>query len=156
MCSRLSHKRWIVYAKQPFAGPSQVLEYLGRYTHKVAISDYRILALEDGRVTFRYRDRKAGDTPKQITLLAEVFIGRFLFHILPRGLQKISFYGWMARNVRTDNLRRIRQALGALSSPPPPERMGRPDDPICPRCGKDHLRLTLTPAEQARAPPAAV
>jgi hypothetical protein len=60
-CSRLAAKRWIVYAKEPFAGPQQVLEYLGRYTHKVAISDYRILALEDGQVTFRYRDRKADD-----------------------------------------------------------------------------------------------
>ena len=65
-----SRKRWIVYAKEPFAGPQQVLEYLGRYTHKVAISDYRILALEDGQVTFRYRDRKAGDIEKQMTLSA--------------------------------------------------------------------------------------
>ena len=101
-------KRWIVYAKEPFAGPQQVLEYLGRYTHKVAISDYRILAMEDGQVTFRYRDRKAGDLEKQMILSAEVFIRRFLLHILPPGLQKIRFYGWMARNVRTENLRRIR------------------------------------------------
>ena len=106
------------------------------------------------QVTFRYRDRKAGDIEKQMTLSAEVFIRRFLLHILPPGLQKIRFYGWMARNVRTENLRRIRQALG-VPRPPPPERMERPNDLICPHCGKDHLRLTLTPVEQARAPPVA-
>jgi hypothetical protein len=152
VCSRLSRKRWIVYAKQPFAGPQQVLEYLGRYTHKVAISDYRILAMEDGQVTFRYRDRKAGDIEKQITLSAEVFIRRFLLHILPPGLQKIRFYGWMARNVRTENLRRIRQVLD-VPPPPLPQRVQRPNDPICPQCGKDRLRLCRV--EQARAPPMA-
>lgn len=152
VCSRLAARRWIVYAKQPFAGHRQVLEYLGRYTHKVALSDYRILALRAGQVTFRYRDRKAGDIEKQMTLSAEVFIRRFLLHILPPGLQKIRFYGWMARNVRTENLRRIRQSLGVLR-PPPPERRERPDDPICPRCGEGRMRLS--PVEQARAPPVA-
>lgn len=152
VCARLAVRRWIVYAKAPFAGPQQVLEYLGRYTHKVAIGDYRILALEDGQVTFRYRDRKAGDIEKSMTLPAEVFIRRFLLHILPPGLQKIRFYGWMARNVRTENLRRIRQSLG-IPNPPPPKPMEHPCNPICPRCGEDRMRLS--PVDQARAPPVA-
>ncbi|MCZ7593438.1 MAG: transposase [Kiritimatiellae bacterium] len=94
------------------------------------MSDYRILQLEDGRVTFRYRDRADGDTEKTMTLSADAFIGRFLLHILPPGFQKIRFYGWMARNVRTENLRHIRQALNV----PPPDvprshRVSRPTVP---------------------------
>lgn len=153
VCGRLARERWIVYAKQPFAGPPQALEYLGRYTHKVAIGDYRILAVEEGQVTFRYRDRKAGDILKEMTLSAEAFIGRFLLHILPPGLQKIRFYGWRARNVRTHNLKCIRQALG-IPPPPTPERPDHPDAPSCPHCGKASLQLlSLIPA--ARGPPRA-
>jgi hypothetical protein len=129
----------------------QVLEYLGRYTHKVAISDYRILKLEDGRVTFRYRDRADGDTEKAMTLSAEAFIGRFLLHILPPGFQKIRFFGWMGRNVRTDNLRRIRLALGVT----PPKReppLPRPL-PACPCCGQPAL-IKTGPVGQPRGPPA--
>jgi len=142
---------WIVYAKKPFAGPPQVLEYLGRYTHKVAISDYRILKMEGDSVTFRYRDRADGDTEKEITLPAETFIGRFLLHILPPGLQKIRFFGWMARNVRTDNLRRIRLALGVSS--PIIEPSSLPTDPICPSCGKSSLILAGI-VGKPRGPPA--
>ncbi|MCZ7593423.1 MAG: transposase [Kiritimatiellae bacterium] len=139
VCARLAATDWIVYAKKPFAGPRQALEYLGRYTHKVAISDYRILQLEDGRVTFRYRDRADGDTEKTMTLSADAFIGRFLLHILPPGFQKIRFYGWMARNVRTENLRHIRQALNV----PPPDVPPKPPRiaPDCPACGKATLLI---------------
>ena len=162
VCARLASVDWIVYAKKPFAGPRQVLEYLGRYTHKVAISDYRILTLEDDRVTFRYRDRTSprryartsradGDTEKSMTLSAEAFIGRFLLHILPPGFQKIRFFGWMGRTVRTDNLRRIRLALGVM----PPKReppLPRPL-PACPCCGQPAL-IKTGPVGQARGPPA--
>jgi hypothetical protein len=149
--AELAATDWIVYAKKPFAGPPQVLEYLGRYTHKVAISDYRILKMEEDRVTFRYRDRADGDTEKVMTIPAETFIGRFLLHILPPGLQKIRFFGWMARNVRTENLRRIRLALG-VSAPlivPP----ALPTDPICPSCGKSSLFLAGI-VGKPRGPPA--
>ncbi|MCZ7593200.1 MAG: transposase [Kiritimatiellae bacterium] len=150
VCARLAATDWIVYAKKPFAGPRQVLEYLGRYTHKVAISDYRILQLEDGRVTFRYRDRADGDTEKTMTLSADAFIGRFLLHILPPGFQKIRFYGWMARNVRTENLRHIRQALNV----PPPDVPPKPPRiaPDCPACGKAPLLIEGL-IGRARGPP---
>lgn len=151
VCARLALVDWIVYAKKPFAGPPQVLEYLGRYTHKVAISDYRILKLADGQVTFRYRDRADGDTEKTMTLPAEIFIGRFLLHILPPGLQKIRFFGWMARNVRTDNLRRIRLALGVEA--PRLEPPALPTNLLCPHCGKAALILVGI-IGKARAPPA--
>lgn len=150
VCARLAATDWIVYAKKPFAGPRQVLEYLGRYTHKVAISDYRILQIQDGRVTFRYRDRADGDTEKTMTLAADAFIGRFLRHILPPGFQKIRFYGWMARTVRTENLRRIRQALDV----PPPDIPPKPPRtaPDCPACGKATLTIEGV-IGKARGPP---
>lgn len=149
--AELAATDWIVYAKKPFAGPPQVLEYLGRYTHKVAISDYRILALENGAVTFRYRDRADGDTEKEMTIPAETFIGRFLLHILPPRLQKIRFFGWMARNVRTNNLRRIRFALEV--SAPLIEAPALPAAPTCPSCGKSSLTLAGI-VGKARGPPA--
>lgn len=136
---QLAHTPWIVYAKKPFAGPAQVLEYLGRYTHKVAISDYRILAIDGDRVTFRYRDRADQDREKHLTLSADAFITRFLHHILPEHFHKIRFYGWMARTVRRDNLRAIREALVYTPPLPPPFV---PTPPTCPCCGQPSLRLT--------------
>ncbi len=127
-----------------------MLEYIGRYTHKVAISDYRILAIDQGQVTFRYRDRADGDKEKTMALPAETFIQRFLLHILPPGMQKIRFCGWMGRNVRRQNLRDIRQAIGI----PPPERDPDPAcvQPTCPCCGQSALIRVLSLA-QPRAPP---
>lgn len=163
VCNRLACTDWIVYAKKPFAGPQQVLEYLGRYTHKVAISDYRILAIEDGQVTFRYRDRASpkryaqtsrgnGDVEKSKTLPAAVFIRRFLHHILPPHMQKIRFCGWMGRNVRRTNLREIRQYIGV---PPPQREVSVPSTaPTCPCCGQPAL-LRILGQEQPRAPPEA-
>jgi hypothetical protein len=150
VCSQLAGADWIVYAKKPFAGLQQVLEYLGRYTHKVAISDYRILAIENGQVAFRYRDRGDGDVEKSKTLPAADFITRFLLHILPRGMQKIRFCGWMGRNVRRANLRAIRQSIGV----PPPDREAPvpPTAPTCPCCGQPAL-LRILGQEQPRAPP---
>ena len=99
---------------------------------------------------FRYRDRADNDTEKTISISAEAFIGRFLLHILPEGVQKIRFYGWMARTVRTHNLRRIREALGV---PPPARQPSLPArGPACPSCGQTSL-LWLGPIGQARAPP---
>ena len=150
VCTRLAQTKWVVYAKMPFAGPRQVFEYLGRYTHKVAISDYRILTMENGTVTFRYRDRAAGDIEKETTLPAADFIRRFLLHILPPGLQKIRFFGWMGRNVRKGNLSLIRQALGVPM--PRPETPTLPPSPTCSSCGKsDMIRIGMI--EKARAPP---
>jgi len=151
VCAQLARTEWIVYAKKPFAGPKQVLEYLGRYTHKVAISDYRILAIENRRVTFRYRDRADGDVEKTKTVSSAAFIRRFLLHILPKGMQKIRFCGWMGRNVRRANLQAIRFSIGV--PPPEPEASAPPTAPTCPCCAKS--ALVLIGEEQPRAPPEA-
>lgn len=163
VCAKLALIDWIVYAKKPFAGPRQVLEYLGRYTHKVAtrlqrlqrqqcgqVSDYRILRMEGDTVSFRYRDRADGDAEKQMTLPIEEFIRRFLLHILPPRLQKIRFYGWMARTVRAENLRRIRTALNVA----PPIAVPKPPRPApeCPSCGEAAMILEGV-IGKARGPP---
>jgi len=92
----LSKTKWIAYAKRPFAGPEQVLEYLGRYTHRVAISNNRIVSIDNGSVTFTYRDRKRDNEIKEMTLDAHEFIRRFLLHVLPKGLIKIRYFGFLS------------------------------------------------------------
>jgi hypothetical protein len=89
-------KQWITYSKQPFGGPEQVLEYLGRYTHRVAITNNRIMAINNGMVTFSYRDRSDGSKIKELTVRADEFIRRFLIHVLPSGFVKIRYYGFLA------------------------------------------------------------
>jgi hypothetical protein len=92
----LREKNWITYSKQPFGGPEQVLEYLGRYTHRVAITNNRILSIEDGGVTFSYRDRSDENRVKELAVTANEFIRRFLLHILPPGFMKIRYCGFLA------------------------------------------------------------
>ena len=105
-------REWWVYAKPPFGGPAQVLAYLGRYTHRVAISNQRLLALKDGNVTFSWRDNRHGQLRSTMTLSAEEFMRRFLLHVLPRGFQRIRQFGLLA-NRRRDELARCHQLLGA-------------------------------------------
>jgi hypothetical protein len=105
-------REWWVYAKPPFGGPAQVLAYLGRYTHRVAISNQRLLSLKDGKVTFSWRDNRHGQLRATMTLSAEEFMRRFLLHVLPRGFQRIRQFGLLA-NRRRDELARCRQLLGA-------------------------------------------
>ena len=95
---------WAVYAKPPFGGPAQVLHYLGRYTHRVAISNNRLLSIEDGKVTFHWKDYRHHDQPKAMTLEAEEFIRRFLLHVLPGGFQRIRHYGFLSHCHRKDKL----------------------------------------------------
>lgn len=92
----LYNKPWVVYAKQPFGGPQQVIEYLGRYTHKVAISNHRITAIDDDKVRFRYKDYADGCKQKEMTLEATEFLRRFCLHILPKGFRKIRHYGFLS------------------------------------------------------------
>jgi Putative transposase len=94
----------VVYAKPPFGGPRQVLKYLARYTHRVAISNQRLIALEDGRVTFRWKNYARGGEPATMTLQAEEFIRRFLLHVLPTGFVKIRHCGFLANRGRRDNV----------------------------------------------------
>lgn len=105
-------KDWIVYAKEPFAGPEQVLSYLGRYTHKIAISNYRIKAVEDDQVTFTYKDRSDDNQTKVMTLAATEFIRRFLLHVLPHRFMKIRYYGFLANICKKGAVHLIRRLIG--------------------------------------------
>jgi hypothetical protein len=108
----LRSREWWVYAKPPFGGPEQVLAYLGRYTHRVAISNHRLLSLKDGKVTFSWRDNRHGQRQSLMTLSADEFIRRFLLHVLPRGFQRIRQFGLLANRRRREQLARCRQLLG--------------------------------------------
>lgn len=131
---------WNVYCKPPFENARKVLDYLGRYTHRVAISNSRIEALTDGKVTFRYRDYADGNTEKRMTLSADEFIRRFLLHILPKGLRKIRHYGLFASRNKFTRLRVCRW-LTRSAEPAPPlttrellVKLFGPDFDLCPHC----------------------
>jgi hypothetical protein len=129
----LHRNDWVVYAKKPFGGSEHVLQYLARYTHRVAISNHRLLGMEDGKVTFRWMDYAHGRKQRKMTLAAEEFIRRFLLHVLPKGLVRIRYYGWMANRRRRKCAALCRVLLGAepevsaADSPSPARR--------CPMCG---------------------
>jgi len=145
---------WVVYAEPPFGGPEQVLAYLSRYTHRVAIANSRLIKLEDGRVSFRWRDYRDAPKSKVATLGAEEFIRRFLLHALPDGFQRIRHYGFLANGHRTDRLALCRQLLAVPPPATPPRRdfreryrqlTGRDID-ICPCCGGSMVRLGPLPS----------
>jgi hypothetical protein len=135
---------WVVYAKPPFGGPEQVLAYLGRYTHRVAIANGRLTSIENGRVAFRWKDYRHHDKPKVMTLGADEFIRRFLLHTLPDGFHRIRHYGFLANGGRAAKLSLCRRLLGAEPTKPVPpaadyrerylQLTGRSLD-ICPCCG---------------------
>src|SRR5271157_5774565 len=139
----LRRSKWVVYAKRPFAGPQAVLAYLSRYTHRVAISNARLIALDEKGVTFKWKDYriKGRDRLKTMTLDAAEFIRRFLLHVLPSGFYRIRHYGLFAGAVRADNIERARQLLAATENAPQPSREAdnRAEDVSparrCPCCG---------------------
>lgn len=114
----LGRKEWVVYAKPPFGGPRQVLDYLGRYTHRVAISNHRLRKLEHGQVTFSWRDYHHGQRRSLLTLTAEEFMRRFLLHTLPRGFQRLRHFGLLSNRTRVANLAHCRQLLGVAQTSP--------------------------------------
>jgi hypothetical protein len=114
----LREAEWVVYAKRPFAGPQQVLDYLGRYTHRVAISNNRLLDIAQGNVRFCYKDYRHDAQQKTMTLQAQEFIRRFLLHVLPEGFQRIRYYGFLANRYREQKLARCRELLG-MPAPEP-------------------------------------
>ncbi|MBA2556604.1 MAG: transposase [Chloroflexi bacterium] len=120
---------WVGYAKAPFAGPQQVLDYVGRYTHRVAISNTRRLGIDDGRVRFRDKDDRAGraETPPVMTLPATEFIRRLLLHVLPAGFHRIRYDGLLGNRHRNDKLARCRQLLGT-AAPETSSSTGPADD----------------------------
>jgi len=158
--ARLRKKNWVVYAKPPFAGPEAVLAYLSRYTHRVAISNRRLLTLDERGVTFRYKDYRRDGAARYgtMTLNADEFIRRFLLHVLPKGFHRIRHYGLLASGRRKDNIGLARQLLGA---PPPAEEAEptgegeQPDTrPPCPCCGGRMVIIeTFERGKQPRGPP---
>jgi len=122
----LREAEWVVYAKRPFAGPEQVLDYVGRYTHRVAISNNRLLDIAEGKVTFRYKDYRHDSQLKTMTLEAEEFIRRFLLHVLPEGFQRIRYYGFLANRYREQKLAHCRELLD-MPAPEPPAPEGAKD-----------------------------
>jgi hypothetical protein len=146
----LYRKDWVVYAKRPFGGPAQVLKYLARYTHRVAISNARLLKLQEGKVTFRYKDYADDHRQKTLTLSAEEFLRRFVQHVLPRGFVKIRHYGLLANRHRKEKLALCRQLLLPLAAQPLPTETQ--EDAViepaqaqhCPRCGgRRFIRIEL-------------
>jgi len=147
-------QEWVVYAKEPIQDPRHVLTYLARYTHRVAISNHRLVALEDGRVTFRYKDYQRGHRLRTLTLDAVEFLRRLMLHVPPRGFHRLRHFGFLANRVRQEKLAQCRTLLGHTTRPPPRDEAtdlktpavsaGEPGS-VCPVCqhGRMHLVQTL-------------
>lgn len=156
----LRRKAWLVYSKAPFAGPQKLLDYLGRYTHRVAISNHRLLACENGEVHFTYRDRVDGDRKKTASLSVETFIGRFLLHVLPCGFMRIRHYGFLANRAKQSRLAQCRQQLQASAPEPTPPKtvadwmleLTGVDITRCPHCGAPLETKELAPQPPQRGP----
>jgi len=133
LCGRAKGVKWVVHAKAPFGGPEQVLKYLARYTHRVAISNRRLLSMEDGRVSFEYKDYADGDKKKVMSLDATEFIRRFLLHVLPAGFVRIRQFGFLANRARAKKLALCRALLGAVA-PAQVTTVQQPVDRRCPVC----------------------
>jgi hypothetical protein len=152
---------WVVYAKRPFAGPEAVLAYLSRYTHRVAISNSRLLACDEAGVTFKWKDYRAKrqDRYKTLTLATPEFIRRFLIHVLPHGFHRIRHYGLFANPVRVKHVQRLRQLLSEDTLDTVPEIDVVDDHPttctyICPACGAPMIIIETFVKQIPRAPPA--
>lgn len=161
--ARAKNLEWVVYAKRPFAGPEQVLDYVGRYTHRVALSNNRLQDIEDGQVRFQWKDYRYGGQPKTMTLSADEFIRRFLLHVLPDGFQRIRYYGFLGNRYRQKKLAQCRRLLGMpiladTAVAPEKDYLDRYEDLTgcslrqCPRCLQGHMvpvailpRLTRLP-----------
>ena len=142
LCGRAKQIKWVVFVKPPFGGPEQVLKYLARYTHRVAISNSRIQSIEDGRVTFQWKDYADGNNTKVMTLDAVEFIRRFLLHVLPAGFVRIRQFGFLANKVRREKLALCRALLGALAvrvESAPIRQNVEPVPKLCPACGTGHM-----------------
>jgi len=146
----LFRQDWIVYAKPPFGGPEYVLHYLARYTHRVAISNHRLVAFQNGQVTFRWKDYAHGNEKRKMTLTADEFLRRFLWHVLPKGFVRIRFFGFLANRRRATLLPICRQVLAAR--PPSSSACPAPAQPPtswpCPRCGGPMIIIERLTAKQ--------
>jgi hypothetical protein len=146
---------WVVYIKPPFAGPAQVLGYLGRYTHRVAIANSRLVGFDNGQVSFTWKDYRHGGTTKTMTLSADEFIRRFLQHIVPDGFHRIRHFGFLANHHRAAKLALCRRRLAAPSPEPPSARRWQDrlrdltgqDVELCPCCGGRMLTISTIPPQ---------
>ena len=155
----LFRKHWVVYSKPPFGGPEYVLQYLGRYTHRVAISNHRLVSFSDGQVTFRWRDSAHNNQQKLMTLSVDEFLRRFLLHLLPKSFVRIRNFGFLANRQRAELLPRCFEALASVPLPlaeslPSPIKETAPLG-SCPKCGGPMMIVErLTAAQiQLRSPP---
>ena len=151
----LRNKDWVVYAKPPFGGPEQVLKYLARYTHRVAISNQRLVGVDEGKVTFRWKDYAQGNRQRTMTLDALEFLRRFLLHVLPKSFMRIRYYGFLANRHRAEKLDRARVLLAQQSSSSTTQttdvqssdevRVNEPPDELelCPECKTGRLIVIL-------------
>ena len=155
----LYRQDWVVYLKRPFGGPQYVLRYLGRYTHRVAISNHRLVSFADGQVTFRWRDSAHRNEQKLMPLPLDEFLRRFLLHILPKGFVRIRHFGFLANRKRATTLPLCFQLLGSASqqpsNEPEPSNPSSRDTWPCPKCGSPMVLVErLTAVEiQLRSPP---
>ena len=150
----LFRQDWVVYAKRPFGGPEHVLQYLARYTHRVAISNHRILDVADGKVSFRWKDYAHGGKQRKMTVTAEEFLRRFLLHVLPRRFVRIRFSGFLANRRRKQLLPLCKHLLQG-SPRPCPETTARSEAKpaagwLCPRCGGPMILIERLTAQQIR------
>jgi len=164
LIATLKAKKWIVYAKAPFAVPEQVLEYLGRYTHQVAISNHRVVSIDDEKVTFTYRDRSDENRCRQMTLSADEFIRRFLLHVLPPRFVKIRYFGFLFHRDKYRNIALIRALMGdkAVMAASVVEdaqqimlRLTGIDIHCCPHCGRGQMMVMykIPKGSRIRKPP---
>jgi hypothetical protein len=148
LVGRLRRQDWVVYVKPAFGAPLQVLRYLGRYTHRIAISNHRLLAFDGEHVTFRWRDYAHGNQSRVMTLHAVEFLRRFFLHVLPKGFVRIRHFGFLANRFRADRLALCRQLLDCQVSEPALTPQPAASIWRCPRCGALMIILTrLTPQE---------
>ena len=162
LLDKLRAKEWVVYAKRPFGGPEQVLKYLARYTHRVAISNHRLLKMEDDKVYFRYKDYADDHAQKVMALDAMEFMRRFLQHVAPTGFMRIRHFGFLANRFRAEKLRRCRQLLQSVNTAPPscePGPGSAAELPVerhrCPHCGNGRMivveRFEANPTQAGRS-----
>jgi hypothetical protein len=148
----LFRQRWVVYVKPPFGGPAHVLQYLARYTHRVAISNHRIVNVADDAVTFRWKDYRHGSQVRTLTISADEFLRRFLLHVLPRSFVRIRFFGFLANRRRASDLPCCRRALESCPrqtlATPTAEKTTPPASWPCPRCGGPMIVIDRLTAHQ--------
>jgi hypothetical protein len=150
---QLFRQDWVVYAKPPFGGPEYVLQYLARYTHRVAISNHRLVSLVDGKVTFRWKDYAHGNKKRKLTITTDEFLRRFLLHVLPRGFVRIRHFGFLSARRRRELTTVCRQLLAGIVRPRAPTQTVPPLSLTtwpCPCCGGTMIIIEKLTAEQIR------